>query len=136
MFKNFFYIFTLFFFFNFSHAEIIEKIEITGNDRGSDSTIKVYGEIDLNQKNDLDQNDLNLIIKKLYDTDFFEDIQAIIENNILKIKVAEYKIINDLVIEGEKANKIKDFIKENIYSRPNASFIKNRVNNDINTNNK
>ncbi len=133
MFKNFFYIFTLFFFFNFSHAEIIEKIEITGNDRVSDSTIKVYGEIDLNQKNDLDQNDLNLIIKKLYDTDFFEDIQAIIENNILKIKVAEYKIINDLVIEGEKANKIKDFIKENIYSRPNASFIKNRVNNDINT---
>ena len=41
-------IFTIIFyliFFNL-HAEIIQKVVVTGNDRISDETIKVYGEID------------------------------------------------------------------------------------------
>ena len=132
MIKKIFYIFIFFSYSILANAEIVEKIEISGNDRVSESTIKVYGEIDLKKKNNLDQNDLNLIIKKLYETDFFEDIQAVIENNILKLKLVEYKIINDLIIEGEKAKKIREFITDNIYSRPNSSFIKSKINNDTN----
>ena len=94
--------------------------------------IKVYGDIDLNKKNNFNQEDLNLIIKKLYDTDFFEDINVSLNNSTLKIKVVEYKIINNLILEGEKANKVKEFITENIYSRSNSSFIKSKVNSDTN----
>ena len=111
-------------------AEVANKIEVVGNDRVSDSTIKVYGDIDLNKKNNFNQEDLNLIIKKLYDTDFFEDINVSLNNSTLKIKVVEYKIINNLILEGEKANKVKEFITENIYSRSNSSFIKSKVNSD------
>ena len=113
-------------------AEVANKIEVVGNDRVSDSTIKVYGDIDLNKKNNFNQEDLNLIIKKLYDTDFFEDINVSLNNSTLKIKVVEYKIINNLILEGEKANKVKEFITENIYSRSNSSFIKSKVNSDTN----
>ena len=44
------YILIFFFFLNFElHAEVIQNVEIKGNDRISDETIKVYGEIDLNK---------------------------------------------------------------------------------------
>ena len=82
------------FFFPAAFAEVVIKIEVVGNDRVSDSTIKVYGDIDLNKKNNFNQEDLNLIIKKLYDTDFFEDINVSLNNSTFKIKVVEYKIIN------------------------------------------
>ena len=53
-------------------AEVIKKIEISGNERVSDETIKVYGNISLNQN--VDNLKINQIIKDLYSTNFFEDI--------------------------------------------------------------
>ena len=55
-----------------SNAEIINKIEISGNERITDETIVLFSGIKLNQ--DIDQSDLNNIIKKLYETSFFENI--------------------------------------------------------------
>ena len=37
---------------NHLSAEIIKKIQITGNDRVSDETVKVYGDISINQNID------------------------------------------------------------------------------------
>ena len=58
-----------FFTFQFFKRRIIKKIEIDGNKRISDETIKVYGEIELN-KNYI-ENDLNEIIKKFTQQIFF-----------------------------------------------------------------
>ena len=69
---------TLFLFFNTFSAEIIKKIEITGNERVSDETIKVYGDISINQ--DIDNIKINEIIKNLYSTNFFEDINISVSN--------------------------------------------------------
>ena len=66
---------TLYFilFTNILCAEIVKKIEIDGNDRVSDETIKVYGDISINQ--DIDNFKINEVIKNLYSTNFFGDIQ-------------------------------------------------------------
>ena len=55
---------------NILSAEIIKKIDISGNERVSDETVKVYGGVSLNQ--DIDNLKINEIIKKLYSTNFFE----------------------------------------------------------------
>ena len=51
------------------NAEVVKSVQINGNKRVSEETIKVYGEIEIN-KNYI-ENDLDDVIKKLYSTEFF-----------------------------------------------------------------
>ena len=111
-------------------AETIKKIEIIGNERISTETIKVYGEIDLNK--DYTQNDLNIILKNLYETEFFENIQIELNENILKIYLVEYSIINSINLEGEKSNNIKKLVLEKLQLKEKQSFIQSKLNEDIN----
>ena len=53
-------------------AEILNKLEISGNERISDETVIVYGEIQRNKN--YTQDDIDGIIKKLYETKFFTEI--------------------------------------------------------------
>ena len=91
------------FFSQLSFAEIIKELKITGNDRISKETIKVYGGININSN--YEKSDVDQILKKLYATDFFEEINLSLSGNILKITVKEYPSINEILIEGEKAKK-------------------------------
>jgi outer membrane protein insertion porin family len=119
----------LFSFINFANAEIVKKIEISGNQRVSQETILVYGEIKINQ--DLKQKDLNKILKNLYSTNFFEDVKINLEKNILYITIEEYPTINQLIIIGEKSKRLKDKIIELISLKEKKSFIKSNLNNDV-----
>ena len=49
-------------------AEIVNKIEIQGNIRISDETIKMFSGVSI--KDDLSDNDLNRILKNLYESNF------------------------------------------------------------------
>ena len=61
-------------------AEIIKKVEINGNDRISNETIKLFANVDIND--DLNKSDLNNILKNIYETNFLK-IDLVIKNNIL-----------------------------------------------------
>ena len=76
------------------NAEIIKKIDISGNIRVSNETIKIYGDIKLNS--DYNEQKLNTIINNLYSTNFFEDVKIELSNNVLKIYLVEYPVINNL----------------------------------------
>ena len=104
------------------HSEIIKKLIINGNERISEETIKIYGEIDLNK--DIKEADLNLILKNLYSTDFFEDVKVNVNNNVLRIDLKEYPIINQLILIGEKSTKYKDQIRKIIKLKEKRSLIK------------
>ena len=54
------------FFFSILNAEIIKKIEINGNKRISDETIKVYGEFRDSLGQDLSKSDLDKFLKRIY----------------------------------------------------------------------
>ena len=68
-------------------AETINRVDINGNKRVSDETIKIYGGISL--KKDYSQKDLDLILKSLYETEFFDDVKIELSNNVLKINLKE-----------------------------------------------
>ena len=89
---------SIIFLFTFSsnvYSEMVNSINIEGNERLSDGTIIVYG--DINKSKNYESDDVNLIIKKLFETNFFSDIKVEINNGILSITVRENPIINLII---------------------------------------
>ena len=101
-------------------AEIIKKIEINGNDRVSDETIKMFSSVDVNQK--LSSSDINNILKLIYDSNFFKDVSVKFDNNILSINVVENPIIQEINYEGIKSKRIKDLILRNLSLKSRSSY--------------
>ena len=91
------------------HAEIVKKVEIFGNKRVSNETVKIYGGVKINQ--DVSEKKINQILTDLYATNFFEDVKIELSNGILKINLIEYPVINELIILGEPAKKYLSEIK-------------------------
>lgn len=110
-------------------AEIINDIKINGNSRVSDETIKIYGKITLNEN--YDQKRLNSILRNLFETKFFEDVNLKITNNTLLVNVKEYPILNQLIIIGEKNLRITRELKKNITLKEKNSFIESDLVNDV-----
>ena len=111
-----------------AHAVVINEIEIKNNSRISKETISTYGKIDLNK--DYDQDDLNLIIKNLYETNFFDNIILSIEGNKLILDITENKIIQKVYVEGIKSNEMKETILKNLFSKDKSPFLLDQVKED------
>ena len=101
-------------------AETIKKLEISGNKRISDETIKIFSEINLEE--DVSKQKLDRLIKNLYKTNFFSDINVILEDQILKINVKENPIIDNFQITGIKKQSLVEFIKGKIQLAEMKSF--------------
>ena len=112
-------------------AEILKKLEITGNQRISLETIQVYGEIEKGK--DYSQEEINQIIKKLYDTKFFSNISVNFSQGVLNIKVTENPIINSILIEGEPTKKYKEVMLDLLTLKEKSSYIKSDIKNDVQT---
>ena len=111
-------------------ADIVQKLEVKGNSRISEETIKVYGDITLNK--DYSSFDIDNILKNLYTTNFFKDIKIFLNNGVLKITVKEYAIINSIDLQGEKSERIKSAVLKRLELQSKESFIENKVSEDIN----
>ena len=113
-----------------SNAEVVKKIEAKGNERVSLETLAIFGDLKLQE--DYDQSDINSLIKKLYETDFFSNISAEIDSGVLTITVKENPIINSITFDGEKAKKHRDGIIEVLKLNENNPFVKNYIKSDVN----
>ncbi len=121
---------TYFFMFNFSlNAEVVNELIISGNKRVSDETIKVYGGIEIGKN--YDEKDLDNIIRDLYGTEFFENVDIDLQNGKLKINLKEYSIVNQLIILGEDSKRFKEQILKIINTKEKKSFIKSNISTDI-----
>ena len=105
----------------YAHSEIVKDIVIEGNERISDETVIIYGEIKKNE--DYNDQKINEVLNNLYSTNFFKDVKIVFNNGVLKIQLDEYPIINQLIILGEDRNSLKEQIKKIIKSKVNDSFI-------------
>ena len=117
-----------FLFVSSSFSEIIKKIEITGNERISNETIKMFSTVSIND--DIDDNTINLILKNLYETGFFSNVSITFDKNILKLTIVENPIIEEIIYEGIKANKIKEPITQKLKLRNRSSYNEIDLNND------
>ena len=105
---------------SFLRAEIIDEIKIEGNQRISSETIKMFSGVSI--KDDLSENNLNEILKKLYDTNFFDLISVKISDRVLSIIVKENPIIENVKFNGIKSYKILDELKKNVDLKSRSSF--------------
>ena len=129
MLKKITFISILFFHLTYLNAEVVKEIKISGNQRVSDETVKVYGDIEINKN--YNELDLNKILKNLNSTNFFEDIKISLEKNILKVDLIEYPVINQLILIGEPSKKYSEQIKKLMGLKEKQSFIKSFLSKDI-----
>ena len=131
MFKKILQINIFFLFFaNLLFAEIVKEIVVEGNKRLSKESIIVFGNIVIN--NDYNQNQLNLLLKNLYLTNFFKDIKLSVNNNVLTINVLENPIIEDLEINGIKNKKLKETLEDIIQLKSRKSYVESTFLKDLN----
>ena len=130
--SKFFLKIILIFFFLLSAAiaETLQKIEISGNKRISDQTIIIFSEIEINEE--ITKGKLDEVIKKLYKTNFFRNINLSFENQTLFLKVEENPIIENLQITGIKKQSLVEFIKGKLQLAEMKSFDQELLSADIN----
>ena len=112
-----------------TYAEIIKNIEISGNKRISNETVKVLSGISINE--DFDNTKLNQSLKRLYDSNFFSDIKISFEQNNLKILLVENPIIEIIEINGIKNKEFLKEISESIVLKDRMSFSEGQLEQDI-----
>jgi len=118
LFKSFFLI--LFFLSSYAFSNVLNKIEIIGNDRISDETIKLFISVDINDE--INDFKLNEILKELYETDYFKDVSVQFENQILTIMIQENPIIENISYNGIKSNRILEIIKKGTLIKQRSSY--------------
>jgi len=111
-----------------ANSEVIKEIKVDGNKRVSSGTIKVFTEININDN--LNTNQLNDVVKKLYSTNFFSNVEINVDQNILYISVVENPVIQTLKFEGVKNKRIIKLLSEQVEMREKSSFIESSVKND------
>jgi outer membrane protein insertion porin family len=114
-----------------AHAVIIKDIIVDGNNRVSKETIKMFA--DVNVGDDIDQNYFNDILKNLYKTNFFKNVNLSLDSDNLNITVEENPIVQNYFIEGIKNKSLLKIIEENILFKEKSSFNINLIKKDKNT---
>ena len=110
------------FFYSQVFSETINEIKISGNERVPGETIKIFSKVSIDDN--LNQSDLNEIVKNLYETNYFELIDVKFEKNILNINVKENPIIYNLLINGVKSKSLIGEIKNLLELKERMPFLK------------
>ena len=129
MFKLISKILVIFLFFTVStRSQEFDNVLINGNVRISNETILVFSELPSEQF--LDENSINTVLKKLYESGFFKDVVVKIENRNLIIDVIENPIIQTVFVEGIKKKKTIEAIYDILLLKNRSSFNSITVKND------
>ena len=115
--------------FTYAFAEIINDIQVKNNNRITKETIITFGGIELGK--DYSKDQLNNILLDLYSTNFFSDIKFDVQGNILIVEVKERKIIQQIIINGVKAEKTKKSILKNLSLREKSPYVNYLAKQDI-----
>jgi len=122
--------FILFFISSLSIAQIINDIKVNGNKRISKESIIVFGNIELDKN--YSDDDLNTVLKNIYDTNFFKEINLKINNSTLEVFVIENPIIEDVQINGIKSNNLTVLLFDKIKLKDRSSYIESSFLSDLN----
>ena len=111
---------------SYSKAEEIKKIIINGNDRVSDETVIMFSKLKIgDQAND---KILNIALKNLYETNYFEQINIKFNDGLFVINVTENPIIQEIKVIGIDNKKISEGISKITKKLEKYPFIKDKVN--------
>lgn len=106
----------------------VRRILVDGNQRIEDSTVLSY--VPLQPGDALTGSLSDAIIKTLFATGLFADVDLSLRDGDLNIRVVENPIINRVIFEGVRALKEEDLTEE-IQAAPRAVFTQSRVQADV-----
>ena len=106
--------------YSFSLAEIVKKIEINGNERVSSQSIEMFSKI--NVGDDIKKDDLNKILKNVYDSNFFSNVEVNFKDNTLIIFVEENSLVENVIIKGPKSKTLIKDLKKNLKVKSRTSY--------------
>ena len=86
----------------------------------------------LSQGQILNKPILNNVLKDLYYTDYFSDVKLNFTNGELQISVIERPIIQNIIIEGVKKDKVYESIQKITKKSEKYPFIENKLLNQVN----
>ena len=124
---NILFLFTLI---SLLNANEIKDISVKGNQRISKETILVLGNIELNK--DYNSESINKVLKNLYQSDFFENIEIEVQDNTLVVNIKENPIIENISISGIKKKEFEENLLEKISLKNRSSFTNYKLENDLN----
>ncbi len=102
------------------NSEVINEVIIKNNNRVPKATILTFGNI--KKGSDYSEKDLNNILKNLYETNFFKDIELEVQDNVLILTVVENKIIQQIQIKGIKAKKTSKLLLESMKLKDKSPY--------------
>ena len=120
---KYFFIILLTFKFAFTYvlADVINNVEVKNNNRITKETIISFGGIEVGKN--YSKEKLNEILIDLYSTNFFSDINFDVQGDTLIVEVVERKIIQQIVLNGIKAEKTKKIILKNLSLREKSPYV-------------
>ncbi|MDR2609682.1 MAG: outer membrane protein assembly factor BamA, partial [Rickettsiales bacterium] len=108
----------------------IKDIKYVGNERIGSQTIKFYTKLEPSSY--VNNDDIDSIIKGLYKTKLFANVNAYIDDEKnLVIKVQENPLINKVILKGNKLFKSKELLNNVIQSKPLTIFAETKLQNDL-----
>ncbi len=111
-----------------SLAEIVKDIQVKGNERVSEKSIKMFSKIKIGD--DINNDNLNEILKNVYESNFFKNVSVSFENNLLTIFVEESSLVENVIIKGPKSKTLISDLKKNLKVKSRSSYNEIQLIND------
>ena len=111
-----------------STAQIIKKIEIQGNERISNETILIFSSVSIEDRITTDL--INEVLKNLYETNYFENVEVSVIDQKLLILVKENPIIENINFNGIKSKTLKKNILRDVKLKSRSSYNEFLIKND------
>ena len=113
-----------------AHAEEVKKVTIEGNERVEDTAVLSY--IDISSGDEYDPRQSSRIIKNLYNTGLFNNVEIVFTNGELVVEVEENPLVNKVAFEGND-EVVDERFREVISLKPRAVYTPSKVQKDVQT---
>ena len=111
-----------------AEAAVISSIDVQGNQRVDDETIRGY--IDITPGKSFSNADIDEAVKRLFATGLFSDVRINQVGSTLVVQVSEYSIVNQVLFQGNK--KVKDAqLAQAVQLKPRGPFSQEVLNSDV-----
>jgi outer membrane protein insertion porin family len=111
-------------------AAVVSSIEVRGNRRVDDETIRNY--VNIRPGRNFSGADIDEAVKQLFGTGLFSDVRINQVGSRLVVEVDEYSIVNQVIFQGNRKIKDADLARA-IQIQPRSSFSTAALDTDIET---
>ena len=111
-----------------AEAAVVSRVEVSGNQRVDAETIRNY--ITIKPGKAFSSSDIDSAVKALFGTGLFSDVQINQVGSTLVVKVSEYKVVNQVLFQGNK--KLKDnALQAAVHQKPRGTFSQATLDSDV-----